>query len=29
MIAAVKHLQRFRHLPELDVVIKDIMQAYV
>jgi len=29
MVAAVKYLQRFRHLLKLDVVIRNITQAYV
>jgi len=29
MIAAVRYLQRLWHLLKLDMVIKDIMQAYV
>ena len=27
--AIVKYLQRFQHLPKSDMIIKDIMQAYV
>ena len=29
MAAAIRHLQRLRHLPESDLVIRDITQAYV